>query len=124
MRSDDLSELKDRFWASIQESPHGAIIEAASAWDHAMRGRASEAALHVQAAEAGARLLGRRDRHVVSILTLAAQRDISRAAGLAAEHLDEFPDDPIIRYVARRVATSAHDAPSALTVQNTPASAH
>jgi hypothetical protein len=45
----------------------------------------------------------------VSILTLAAEGHTSRAAGLAAEHLREFPDDGLIARVAQQLARREKD---------------
>jgi hypothetical protein len=44
----------------------------------------------------------RRQRQIVEILRLSRDGDDRRAAALAAEHLDEFPDDVASLYVVDR----------------------
>ena len=84
-----------------------AVRRAVLAWQMAMAGRDGEVPVQVLAAASLARSLPRRDRHAVTILTLAAEGHTSRAAGLAAEHLRDFPDDELVAGVARHLATEA-----------------
>jgi hypothetical protein len=80
------------------------VRHAELAWHLASVRPRDEVAVHVEAALLLARSLPRCDRHAVSILTLAAEGHTSRAAGLAAEHLRDFPDDRLIARVARQLA--------------------
>jgi len=81
-----------------------AVRRAVQAWQTAMAGRGDEVPVHVAAALSLARSLPRRDRHAVTILTLAAEGHTSRAARPAAEHLRDFPDDELVARVARHIA--------------------
>ena len=67
-------------------------------------GRDTEARDHIDAARAVRAALPRRDRHTVDIVTAAAERSAARATGLAAEHLREYPDDQLVRFVAAGLA--------------------
>ena len=51
------------------------------------------AADHLARAKQQARAAARRDRQLVEIAELAVNGDTSRAAGLALEHVVEFPQD-------------------------------
>jgi hypothetical protein len=50
--------------------------------------------------------LSRYARHVIDILASAAEGRTARASGLAAEHLHDFPADPLIGLVAVQLATA------------------
>jgi hypothetical protein len=88
----------------VDGSRPAAVRHAELAWHLATVGLREELAVHVGAALLLASSLPRRDRHAVSILTLAAEGHTSRAAGLAAEHLRDFPGDALIARVAQQLA--------------------
>jgi len=48
---------------------------------------------HIARAQQRSRMTARRERQVVEIAALVVAGDRERAAGLALEHLVEFPDD-------------------------------
>ena len=48
---------------------------------------------HIARAQRQSRMTARRERQVVEIAALVVAGDRERAAGLALEHLAEFPDD-------------------------------
>lgn len=54
------------------------------------------------AARACSRVVSRYERHVAEVVALALEDRLARASVLAAEHLSEFPDDEVVRYVQRR----------------------
>jgi hypothetical protein len=53
-------------------------------------------------ARACSRMVSRYERHVAEVVALALDDRLARALVLAAEHLSEFPDDEVVRYVQRR----------------------
>jgi hypothetical protein len=88
----------------IAREMSAAVRVAAGAWEWALMG--DHAAARAQAAiAAGIPTVSRRERHAVAILVLAAQASQSRAAGLAAEHLAEFPGDALVSVVSVQLAT-------------------
>ena len=101
---------EDRGAAGAVDGPRPAAVRQAElAWQVASFGPRDAVSVHVRAARLLARSLPRRERHVVSILTLAAEGHTSRAAGLAAEHLREVPDDGLIARVAQQLARREKD---------------
>lgn len=57
---------------------------------------------HVARAQLQARAAARRERQIVEIAALVVDDDRARAAGLALEHLTEFPGDAdLLAHVAR-----------------------
>jgi hypothetical protein len=99
---DPRPEAVERLLARTDGAADAAVLHAVLAWHHARLGRSGEVSIHVVAARSAAESLPRRVRHVVAILTLAAEGHVSRATGLAAEHLCDFPDDRVVALVARR----------------------
>jgi hypothetical protein len=74
------------------------------AWYLAAAGEAAAAAEHITRARAVLEHADRRDRHAAAILLLAAEGSPTRAAGLASEHLVEFPDDRVVAFAALYLA--------------------
>ena len=70
-----------------------AIEHALIALIAAKRGDGAGARGHISRAQRHARANARRERQVVEIAALVVDGDVERAAGLALEHLAEFPDD-------------------------------
>ncbi|MDQ3292962.1 MAG: hypothetical protein M3527_00705 [Actinomycetota bacterium] len=73
---------------------------AMSAVEHALlavmaadSGDTANAQGHISRAQQQSRTTARRERQVVEIATLVVANDRSRAAGLALEHITEFPAD-------------------------------
>jgi hypothetical protein len=71
--------------------------------DHAARalvavglGDQAAARAHIARAQRGARVALRRHRQIIEIATLVVAGSTSRAAGLALEHVTEFPDDAVV----------------------------
>jgi len=56
-------------------------------------GDTADAHGHISRAQQQSRKTARRERQVVEIATLVVSGDRSRAAGLALEHITEFPSD-------------------------------
>lgn len=56
-------------------------------------GDTADAQGHISRAQQQSRTTARRERQVVEIATLVVAGDRSRAAGLALEHITEFPPD-------------------------------
>jgi hypothetical protein len=102
--ADPSTGVSGRPGVRVDGSPGDGVGHAVAAWHLATAGRWDEAAVHVAAARSLARTLPRRGRHAVAILTLAAEGHTSRAAGLAAEHVHDFPDDELIALFVRRLA--------------------
>jgi hypothetical protein len=48
------------------------------------------------------RHLSRRERHHVEVVLLALRRRTARASALGREHLDEFPEDAVVRFALER----------------------
>ena len=87
----------------VAAEPSSAVRHAAAAWRLATEGAYELAAEQITEASAALTGLGRRERHVVAVFTLAAGGSVSRAAGLAAEHLVEFPGDRLVALIAARL---------------------
>ncbi|MEO7556048.1 MAG: hypothetical protein ABIV94_05530 [Acidimicrobiales bacterium] len=71
-----------------------------SALEHALlavmaadSGHAAKAQSHISRAQQQTRMTARRERQVVEIAALVVAGDRLRAAGLALEHITEFPTD-------------------------------
>jgi hypothetical protein len=72
---------------------HLAIEHALLAVLAAHTGDDTTAADHIARAQQQARAAARRERQLVEIAALAVNGDTTRAAGLALQHLVEFPQD-------------------------------
>jgi hypothetical protein len=72
---------------------HLAIERALLAVLAAHTGDDTTAADHIARAQQQARAAARRERQLIEIAALAVNGDTSRAAGLALQHLVEFPQD-------------------------------
>ena len=64
--------------------------------------RCDEAVEALASARRCSRRLSRRERHHVELVLLALQGRAGRASALGLEHLDEFPDDEVARFVLDR----------------------
>jgi hypothetical protein len=106
------ADTEARLRAAVQAAPCAAVLRAALAWHLTSTGRDTEARDHIDAARAARAALSRRDRHTVDIVTAAAERSAGRATGLAAEHLREYPDDQLVRFVAAGLAARPGTGPS------------
>jgi hypothetical protein len=73
--------------------PMSAVEHALLAMMAADSGDTANARSHISRAQQQTRTTARRERQVVEIATLVVASDRSRAAGLALEHLTEFPAD-------------------------------
>jgi hypothetical protein len=89
--------------AAVHAAPCAPVLRAALGWYLTWTGRQSEGLAYIDAAQAARVGLPRRDRHTVDILAAAVQPSATRATGLAAEHIREFPDDQLVRYVTARL---------------------
>jgi hypothetical protein len=81
-----------------------AVRAAAWAWSLAAAGDTDTAAEHATTARAHLAHADRRDRHAAAILLLATEGAPARAAGLACEHLAEFPNDRVVAFVVTQLA--------------------
>jgi hypothetical protein len=70
-----------------------AIEQALLAVMAADNGDGADAQRYISRAQGRARASARRERQIVEIAALVVLNDEDRAAGLALEHLAEFPDD-------------------------------
>jgi hypothetical protein len=99
----EAADAETRLRAAVHAAPCAPVLRAALGWYLTWNGRQTEGRAHIDAARAARAGLPRRDRHTVDILAAAVQQSATRATGLAAEHLREFPDDQLVRYVTARL---------------------
>ena len=92
------------FRESVIEDPcfavgHASLAVALATLDDDGRDEAVEV---LASARRCSRHLSRRERHHVELILLALQGRAGRASALGLEHLDEFPDDEVARFVLER----------------------
>jgi hypothetical protein len=104
LRSGRLRDAVGAFREAVAEDPcfavgYAALAVALAALDDDDQADAQHA---LEEARRCSRRLSRSERHHVEVVALALGRRVSRASALAEEHLAEFPDDEVARFVLRR----------------------
>jgi hypothetical protein len=74
------------------------------AWEAFVRNHRADAARLASRASVAAQSRPRRERRAVEVVCIAVGGEPERAAGLAAEHLAEFPDDGLVRRIKEAIA--------------------
>jgi hypothetical protein len=105
-----LQASADDLEAHLEECSEFAVGQAYAAFIMSLAGAPQDAARRAGLARSVRAGITRRERQLVEILLLSVDGDRRRAAALAAEHVEEFPDDGVAltivdRWFERRAAS-------------------
>jgi hypothetical protein len=105
-----LQASADDLEAHLEECSEFAVGQAYAAFIMSLAGAPRDAARRAGLARSVRAGITRRERQLVEILLLSVDGDRRRAAALAAEHVEEFPDDGVAltivdRWFERRAAS-------------------